>query len=305
MKSLSQRALFVAVGIGAALSITSATARAGNIIPLNPPSTNGGTAAVGGNFGVVEFDNSGSGSGTFTPFVRVSQSASTSYEEGYNTGDGSKPLNDQSGPNFITGIQLSSIPTVTFNGVSYYVFTLDAAQSGGGPLSLNQVQIFTSNAALGGSDYIASGGTLALDANQSPPPLTNSLMQIQSSVVTAKDVSEVFRLNQNDATLAANNEIQILNVNNGNGHTDMLLYVAASDFAGDSPSTYVTLFSQFGHEPGAYGADGSFEEWGVQQDVTILPPPPPFLTGVPEPASMAVWGVLGLAFVCRHRRRAE
>jgi hypothetical protein len=304
MTRVSKRALIFAATIGAAVSLAGSPACAGNIIPLNPPSTNGGTAAIGGNFGIAEFDNSGSGSGKFTPFVRVSQSGSTSYEEGYNTGDGSLPLNDQSGPNFITGIQLSSIPTVTSNGTSYYVFTLDAAQSGGGPLSLNQVQIFTSNAALGGTDYIASGSTLALDANQNPPPLTNSLMQIKSSVITAKDVSEVFRLNQNDATLAANNEIQLLNVNNGNGHTDMLLYVAANDFAGDSPATYVTLFSQFGHFPGTYGADGSFEEWGVQVSVTNLPPPPPFVTGVPEPASMAVWGVLGLAFVYGRRRRA-
>jgi hypothetical protein len=303
--TLPKRALFLAAAIGAAVSPAGSPARAGNIIPLNPPLTNGGTAAIGGNFGVVEFDNSGSGSGSFNPFVRISQSSNNSFEEGYNTGDGLKlPLDDQSGPNFTTGIQLSSIPTVTFGSATYYVFTLDAAQSGNGSLSLNQVQIFASNAALGNADFIANGSTLALDANQSPPPLTNSLMQIQSSVVTAKDVTEVFRLNQNDATLAANNEIQLINVNNGNGHTDMLLYINANDFAGDSPSTFVTLFSQFGHQPGQFGADGSYEEWGVQQDATILPNPPPFLTGTPEPASMAVWGVLGFAFVYGRRRRA-
>ena len=71
----------------------------------------------------------------------------------------------------------------------------------------------------------------------------------------------------------------------------MYLDIPNSDFAGLGATAYITLFSQFGSTPGSLVSNDGFEEWTLQG-----PGGGGNVGAVPEPASVAVWGIVsGLA----------
>jgi hypothetical protein len=82
----------------------------------------------------------------------------------------------------------------------------------------------------------------------------------------------------------------------------MLLYVNNEAFTGLAGTTLITLYSQFGRQPGVFATNSGFEEWAAITSGTI--PPAPNL--VPEPstfllACMSGLMVLGYAW----RRKAK
>jgi hypothetical protein len=215
-------------------------------------------------------DTQPAGTGNIDPFVRIQANTT---ENGFNTSVNSPPLDDKAG-NWTHALQFGSIPLVTIGGVSYREFLLDVNQDGNGPLSLNQVQIFSSAADLGAGTFSLTTATSSSNALISFPAGATSLFQMSSLSTSSTRSYEV---------LSPSGQ--------GSGTGNMYLDIPNSDFAGLSASTYITLYSQFGTQPGTLVSNDGFEEWTLQG-----PGGGGNVGTVPEPASIAVWGIVsGLA----------
>lgn len=233
------------------------------------------TAAVGGQFGVIQISPQSTGSGVVDSFLRINSNDDT--ESGYNT-DANQVL-DNVGGGFTHSILLSAIPTITINGTVYREFFLDINQTNASPLqSLNQLQIFTA-----GSD---PGGNFTPDNGTDP------------TVVSVTGATERFRMSS-----AANPYDLQLNysLNPGSGSGDYRFFINNNVFAGlDPATTYFILYAMFGTPPGAYGETDGFEEFFTKLSVTG---PTPFdVNPVPEPASLLLLGT-GLSVVARRAFR--
>jgi len=276
------------------LALTQASAQAKLVLDVTPTAdtTLSGTAAIGGNFIVQNTNIQPTGTGNIDPFLTIHQ---TGQESGYNTDQG-LPLDTQR-PAWTNGVQLKNTTVVTVGGVQYLEFLVDVNQVANGPISLNQVQFFVSNAQLGAStsDYTltsASQGTGPTGVGGADPVIS-----------FGSAATEVFRMNfaeNNGTSLASNYEVQIDSAH-GSGSGDMFLYVQASLF-GNNGNSYITLFSQFGHPSGTYESTSGFEEWAFREGNG------PTLQSVPEPstivaafAGLVPFGVVGLL----RRRRAK
>jgi hypothetical protein len=249
------------------LAYSPGTASAGFIDLTPTASTSSGVQAAdnGGNFIVTNTTLQPTGTGVIDSFLRIQQ---TGQERGYNTSAGT-PLDDVGGI-FTRNLQLGAIPTVTIGGVVYREFLLDVNQITNGTISLNQVQIFTSSAAV---------GTAYTLAEASPT---------QNAEISFANANEVFQLSSRNTSAATSYEIAI-DSGHGSGSGDMYLYVKDSLFTGLGAGTYVTLFSQLGLPPGYYPSNAGFEEWAVMGTgggggPTVVPVPPALIllaSGVP------------------------
>jgi hypothetical protein len=249
-----------------------------------------GTANIGGTFGAVWADSQSTGTGVIDSFLRVQ---ATGQERGFNTD--ANPILDAKAGNFTHSIMLSDILQVNIGSTAYRAFLLDINETNTAAdrlLSLNQIQIFTAPSP-GGATLQNSG---LLEATATSP-----------SLISFAGATEVFRMSSNDANF---NEIMLdFNRNPGSGAGDMFLLVKSSLFGTDN-SENVILYSHFGDPPsgsigGIGGSDSSsdgVEEWAVFQG--LVPGTTVFDGGsVPEPASLAIWGTLGLAGLIAARRR--
>lgn len=198
--------------------------------------TTAGAEATAGDAIVRQVDAQPTGTGHIQSFVRLQGAASGGGgQQGYNTSARPLQFDENSSPVFTRNLQLSSVPVVTVNGVSYREFLLDINQKSSMPkLSLDEVRIYTSGSA-GLTGYNAADKTLGGE--------------------TAK-----FDLDSaTDYTVILNARL-----NSGSGSGDMVLLVPSSAFAGVDPSSYVYLFSKMGGAADAT-ANGGFEEWAVRK----------------------------------------
>jgi len=228
------------------------------------------------------------GTGVIDPFLTIQFQ---NQQSGYNSD--TLPL-DTKRPQFTDPVTLGKIGTTDIGGVTYLQFLLDVDQVANGPISLNQVQFFTSNADVGDASYTLLGA----EDGTGPTQIGG-----KDARISFTNATEVFRLNnqQNTAgSLATNYEIQV-DSGHGNGSGDMFLYVQKSLFGTDD-NAYVTLFSQFGTPSGTFDSNASFEEWAFREG---SPDTNPHVDS-PEPATlaMALTGLLPLAIAgVRQRRR--
>ena len=275
-----------------ALVCSSATAK--QILDLTPdtPTSLSGTAAIGGAFLVTNEETKPAGTGNIESFLRIQMDG---QEKGFNT-DSKKPQYDAKSGKWTHLVTVGQLGTQTINNVEYVGFLLDVNQSGkDGPISLNQVQIFLSNADLGGK-----GVTNTLTEATNDPDGNDALISF-----TGGSATEIFRMNNPQNTsggLSTNTEVQI-GSGTGSGSGDMFLYVQSALFGSD-PDKYVTLFSQFGHASGTYESNSGFEEWAFREGSG-----PTFgVTAVaPEPSTIlaALTGLVPLGLLARRRRRSE
>jgi len=219
-----------------------------------------------------------SGTGVIDSFLRVQGTGNRTFEEGYNTSNGT-PYDDKGG-SFTHDIKVSDLNVTTIGGESYYGFLLDVAEPSSAPpdpyISLVGLKIYTS-ATGNRNDYNASTGTWA-----------NGGASLAYNLDGAGD---------------ARVDINYLLSGSGNGASDMFLYVKTSAFG--STSNYVYLYSAFGGTNGEppYFADDSFEEWATALG-TDGPPSGGQTDSVPLPAvAPAAFLLLG-GFGLKRKRKA-
>jgi hypothetical protein len=165
------------------------------------------------------------GTGFIDPFLRIQQKT---FEQGYNT-DGGFPFDDKSPHNYQHSLYIPDLTTQVLNGTQYLVFMLDSNQSGNAysqhTISLDCLQIFTSNDPNQTTTSFTSGGILALNGTL------------------------VYNLD-------ANMDSAVLATALGSGKADLFLYLPADLVK--TGEQYLYLYSCFGN---TIVSDGGFEEW--------------------------------------------
>ena len=182
-----------------------------------------------------------SGTGVFDTFLRVQH---TGAEEGYN-GDAA-PQYDES-DSHTHSILLADVPIVigdgsngTAEGVAYREFLFDAneAQSSTGRfLSLDRLQIWQ-NEAGNLTSFTPDAGFAGVHTNY-----------------LAYDLDA-----GSDNWIGINSALS-----SGSGRSDLRILIPDSYFINDAAHRYVTLYSAFGEQGGAWSAGSGFEEWGLGQ----------------------------------------
>lgn len=216
------------------------------------------------------------GTGYIDSFLRVQQKGS---EQGYNTSGRPVQFDEKTDPNFTRDLTLSSIGTKTINGTVYREFFLDvneeASRNGKNFITLDQLEVFTSN-------------TASLTGAYSNGGIANS-----GATGSLAGATKIYDLDNGTDNFV---QIDYLVKGSGSGSSDMAFYLADSLFK----DRYVYLFSQFGkidNNNAKYASGAGFEEWFTKSAT------PPVNTAVPEPASLVLFGT-GLAAAAWRRRRS-
>lgn len=240
--------------------------------------SNGAGAVInGGLFGSVL--GAPTGTGVYSPFLRLQQSPNEgAWNENY-TSQPDVPLNNDAKSDPHThSVLLSDLAVLTgTDGNTYYEFKLDLAEPTSGSnaeISLNNVSIFDS-AISNPSD----SGCVGNDP-------TGSSAQIAPTCLGHLDWNMD---GGTDSSVTLHSELHP-----GNGIDNMTLFVPTSAFA-NATGAYMIFWTQFGDPPGNFSSDASFEEWGYTPGPNAPPP-------VPEPGTLALFGT-GLLSIAGFIRR--
>jgi hypothetical protein len=229
----------------------------------------------------VQINPQSTGTGVIDSFEQVSGSGNKVETEAYNT-TVNKTLDNGSANNFNHSIFLGDIPIVDVGGTNYLQFLLDVNENSGGGdefISLDEVQIFV-------------GGTENYDIE--------TFGNVHGAGTLDHDGDLVYRMDEG----MDNTVLLDYSLNSGSGSGDMFMYVLAELFEDYEDGDVVTLYSHFGGlgvvGDRNYNVSDGFEEWAI-----LLPEGTPD-PDVPEPASMLVWGLLGMigaGAYCRKRMK--
>jgi len=189
------------------------------------------------------------GTGLFNPFLNMNGDSTL---VGFNTNDGvNNTINNNNGtdisdPN-TDAIQLGDIPIIyqDLDGdgtdEAYYVINLDINENVNSEVSLEELQLFTSSASATMADYHFDEGSALAFANNGGDPATDFTLRF-------------------DLDATGDNKLIMRDDGAGQGKLDYTFYFPVEMFAGSTPDTYLTLFSQFGPNP---ADDAGFAEWNV------------------------------------------
>ena len=178
-------------------------------------------------------DQQPAGTGSIDPFLRVQDSGSGGFEQGYNT-DGGFPFDDKNPHNFQHSLLLSSLTQFDLNGTEYFKFMLDSNESGAVSnhvFTMTALQIFTTS-----------------DGAQT---------------VSSFDKNGVLQLNGTLAyNMNAGGQNSVITTATGSSKYDMVMYVPVSDF--NLANKFVVLYF-------AGQGNGGFEEWTAATRVGPIP----------------------------------
>ncbi len=217
----------------------------------------GKSEQVNGATFVTDFSQS-TGTGVFEPFVRIHDTRHKengqwiANEEGYNSdaAEGFLPFDEKAGK-WTHSITLGEVPTL--NGSK--VFLLDINEDKGGLselISLNALKVF-----VGTQTAVATG------------------IGIGNPLQMPTDLSDGGPLGDLVWDLGSDEVQMNYELNMGSGSGDLAVFIPESVFGTHLETEYLSLYSQFGNPPGAYGIDDGFEEWGVK----VVPAPAAVLLG--------------------------
>ena len=212
-------------------------------MPTKPPGTPDLDLTEFGSFGVfgdavfMTGQLQPAGTGQFDAFVQIQNNGS---EQGYNTDAGAQ-YDEGSSHQHNHSILLAEVPIVigdgtngTVEGVAYREFLLDLNESNGGYISLDELQIWQ-NEAGDLTNFTADLGFAGAHTNY-----------------LAYDLDA-----GGDKWIALTS-----NLGSGSGQGDYRILIPDSFFINDAAHRYVTLYSEFGVQPG-WGSNSGFEEWGL------------------------------------------
>jgi len=252
-----------ALAVAAAL-LPASKALAGTVVDLtDDPTTGVASGSISpyiGDTAVFMRDNSQpTGTGVFDPFLTVDTGGNQHVEQGYNTSTSNQQLPfDDLRDHWNKNLQKKDLAIV--NG--YYVFTLDANETGNGSdnrfLSIDNIQLYTSGTGSQTSTGTTTGphgtqldiGTLrwALNDFTSPLTLNNNWVKIDSTRNTP------------------------LQKTSGSGSSDMIAMIPTSALDGAADDDYVYFYNMDGDHYNAdgdlvstlgTGAEAGFEEWSA------------------------------------------
>jgi len=274
-----------------AFALIPASRPVANEVDLSASGAASGTiaASIGGTAVFERANSQPTGTGVFQPFLTLDSNGQNSLgdnhlEQGYNTSNSTLPLDDLR-QHWNTDLQLGQLATVVKDGKSYYVFELDANETGRGNdnryLSIDNIRIYTSTTGGANSSDITTLGTLRFALNDPnltnpgpPPPMPNWVL-IDSTQNTP------------------------LQKTSGQGSSDMYAYIPVDAFIGLDPNLFIYFYNFNGEHYTADGLDGTsadagFEEWAA-------------LTGAPVPDGGGTLVLLGsalaaLGYVARSRK---
>jgi uncharacterized repeat protein (TIGR01451 family) len=198
----------------------------------------GSSTTIGG---VIFTDavNTGSGTGNYNTFLAISDN--DGVEEGFNSDD--TPPIDASNKDIDQAkthtVKLSSLVVVTIGGVQYYEFRVDLNEANSDPnaqISLDQFKLYTST----------NGGI------------------VDTTTLFSQNLIYDMDAGGNVSVLLSDAE------SSGSGTDDYAVLVPVSEFAGlDPTTTYVYLYTQMGAAGTNWNATATFEEWNLQNGVTL------------------------------------
>jgi hypothetical protein len=168
------------------------------------------------------------GSGVIHSFVRLFGTGNAAVEQGFNTDARPLQYNENNSPVFTRSLQLSEVPIVQYNGVSYREFLLDINQKHSSPLvSLDELRIYVGNAP--------------------------NLVGYDPNSQQLAGLSATYDLGGTSVLLNAA-------LSHGSGSGDMYLLVPDAQLTA-AGGNYIYLYSKFG---ATVSANGGYEEWAVQ-----------------------------------------
>jgi hypothetical protein len=208
------------------------------------------TGTVGGTAIFEVTDTLPAGTGVFKPFLTLQASP---LEEGYNT-SGDDVLDTKRVPQWNHDIKLGDLQIVEKNGGSYYVFELDANETGQGNinrlLSIDNIRIYTSDTPSQTVENPDLLGDLRFAMN-------NPLKDPNTGAFIIDNWVKIDSSNS-DAPPGSGGQTS------GSGSSDMLVYIPTSAFAGASMDDYLYFYNLNGvHYQAEAGtsSDAGFEEW--------------------------------------------
>ncbi|TMQ01300.1 MAG: hypothetical protein E6L09_03930 [Verrucomicrobia bacterium] len=214
------------------------------------------STATSGSIGDALFsvvDNHPTGTGVFDPFLTVQSPGNQPIEQGYNTSGRPLPLDDLRN-HWNIDLQVQNLQSVTIGDTSYYVFELDANETGTGNigrfLSIDNIRIYTSG----------TGGQTA----NNPDDLGKLRYSLNDPRLAGGNTFTIDNWVKIDASRADGGSTS------GSGSSDLLVYVPAKLFADALPTDFVYFYNlngvHYAADPGT-SADAGFEEWRALRGV--------------------------------------